>query len=151
MDAHETEPTTTTLVITAEQRRAVEAEPRRTDVTRRVRARLDMVKAAARARTAGHGQSGGACAHGWTWSKRRRWATTWRALPAGAGARVRPSRTGWRVLPLGVLRHCTLPDAPRSGRPVQADTRYLAALETALETGPTALGLACDVWTSQRL
>src|SRR5260221_11302133 len=47
MDAHETEPTTTTLVITAEQRRAVEAEQRRTDLTRRVRERLDMVKAAA--------------------------------------------------------------------------------------------------------
>src|SRR5258708_39048253 len=55
MDAHEpepepqptTNPPTTTLSITPEQRAAVEAELRRTDLTRRVRERLEMVKAAA--------------------------------------------------------------------------------------------------------
>src|SRR5262249_46865493 len=44
-----------------------------------------------------------------------------------------------------------LADAPRAGRPVQADAAYLAALETALDTPPHALGLAFDVWTSTRL
>jgi hypothetical protein len=44
-----------------------------------------------------------------------------------------------------------LADAPRTGRPVQADAAYLAAMETALETPPAPLGLAFDVWTSDRL
>ena len=95
MDAPETEPTTTALVITAEQRRAVEAELRRTDLTRRVRERLDMVKAAALgddlARIARwSGRSGETVAH-------------WLARFAAGGI-------------------AALHDAPRSGRPVQADT-----------------------------
>src|SRR5262249_54161038 len=44
-----------------------------------------------------------------------------------------------------------LGDAPRAGRPVQADGGYVAALETALDTPPQQLGLAFDVWTSARL
>lgn len=44
-----------------------------------------------------------------------------------------------------------LTDTPRSGRPVKADTAYLAALEQAVETPPTDLGLPFDVWTSGRL
>lgn len=44
-----------------------------------------------------------------------------------------------------------LTDAPRSGRPVKAETAYLAALEQAVETPPPDLGLPFDVWTSGRL
>jgi transposase len=44
-----------------------------------------------------------------------------------------------------------LRDATRSGRPVRADEAYLQALETALESGPSPLGLVFDVWTSERL
>ena len=42
-------------------------------------------------------------------------------------------------------------DAPRSGRPVRADTAYLASLAAAVETDPRALGQPFDVWTSARL
>ena len=42
-------------------------------------------------------------------------------------------------------------DAPRSGRPVQADAAYLHALDAALATTPATLGLPYDVWTSARL
>lgn len=48
----------------------------------------------------------------------------------------------------GVLE---LADAPRSGRPRQADAAYLHALEAAVSADPGALGQACDVWTSARL
>jgi hypothetical protein len=43
-----------------------------------------------------------------------------------------------------------LADAKRSGRPVRAAAAYLAALETALETPPRAVGLPVAVWTSER-
>src|ERR687883_949590 len=42
-------------------------------------------------------------------------------------------------------------DAPRSGRPPRATPAYLAVLEAAVSTPPRALGLAFDVWTSERL
>ena len=42
-------------------------------------------------------------------------------------------------------------DAPRSGRPVEADAAYLQTLDAALATSPPALGLPYDVWTSARL
>jgi transposase len=42
-------------------------------------------------------------------------------------------------------------DAPRPGRPVKADSAYLDALEQAVETPPSTLGLPFDVWTSGRL
>ena len=44
-----------------------------------------------------------------------------------------------------------LADAPIPGRPPKADAIYLAALETALDTPPRALGMPFDGWTSQRL
>jgi transposase len=44
-----------------------------------------------------------------------------------------------------------LADAPRPGRPVQADAAYLALLEQTIVTAPRALGLPFDVWTSGRL
>ncbi len=42
-------------------------------------------------------------------------------------------------------------DAPRSGRPLEADASYLEALDAALATTPKALGFPYDVWTSARL
>ena len=44
-----------------------------------------------------------------------------------------------------------LAGAPIPGRPPKADAAYLAALEQAVATPPRTLGLACDVWTSDRL
>jgi transposase len=44
-----------------------------------------------------------------------------------------------------------LRDAPRSGRPRRADAAYRAALEQAVSTPPRELGLGFDVWTSARL
>lgn len=44
-----------------------------------------------------------------------------------------------------------LADAPRSGRPPQADAAYLEALDRAVDTPPPSLGLPFDVWTSARL
>jgi transposase len=44
-----------------------------------------------------------------------------------------------------------LADAPRAGRPPQADAAYLQALDAAVEAGPRALGQPVDVWTSARL
>jgi transposase len=44
-----------------------------------------------------------------------------------------------------------LADAPRTGRPRQADEDYLAALDAAVEADPRTLGQGFDVWTSARL
>jgi transposase len=44
-----------------------------------------------------------------------------------------------------------LSDAPRSGRPCQADAAYLITLEQMVETAPRTLELPFDVWTSARL
>ena len=112
------------LAITATQREEVEQQLQRTDLTRRRRERLEMVKAAALGDDVERiarwsGRSVGRVEH-WL----RRFAT------GGVAA---------------------LADAPRSGRPLQADAAYVAALEQALETPPPALGLPFDVWTSQRL
>src|SRR5262249_38172511 len=110
--------------LSPQQRAEVEQQLRRTDLTRRVRERLEMVKAAAL------GDDVGRIAR---WSGRSV-ATVehWLARFAAGGVQG-------------------LADAPRAGRPVQADAAYLAALETALDTPPHALGLAFDVWTSTRL
>jgi transposase len=97
---------------------------RRRDLAPRVRERLEMVTAAAL------GQGVAAIA-GWVgrspptvrlWLRRDR--------DGGVGART---------------------DAPRSGRPARADAADLRALEAAVETPPWELGLACEVWTSDRL
>jgi transposase len=112
------------LAVTEAQWQAVEGELRRRDLAPRVRERLEMVKAA------GLRQERGAIA---AWSGRsertvRRWL---RRFVAGGVA--------------------ALGDAPRSGRPAQADAAYLAALDAAVGTAPPALGLPFDVWTSARL
>jgi len=95
--------------VTAAGRAAVAVALRRRDLAPRVRARLEMVKAAA---------VGPDLAAIMAWSGRgertvRRWLS---AFAAGGVA--------------------ALADAPRSGRPVVADT------------APPALGLPFDVWTS---
>ena len=112
------------LEVTAAQRAAVEAALRQRPLAPRVRERLEMVKAAAL------GQDLDEIAR---WSGRspetvRRWLAAYQAGSIAA-----------------------LADAPRQGRPPKADAAYLAALEAAVETAPRTLGLACDVWTSERL
>jgi transposase len=112
------------ITITLKQREDVEGQLRRTDLTRRVRERLEMVKAAA---------LGDTMERIARWSGRsvetvEHWLT--RFAEGGVGA---------------------LADAPRWGRPVQADEAYLAATESALETPPKQLGLAFDTWTCERL
>jgi len=108
----------------AEQRQAVEHFLRRRDLTPRLRERGEMVKAV------GLGQSLGAIA---AWSGRER---------ETVGHWLR------RYLAQGVDG---LADAPRAGRPVHADARYVDALEAAMATAPRELGLLFDVWTSARL
>ena len=112
------------IPVTASQRAAVEARLRERTLPPRLRERLEMVKAAAL------GQDEAAIAR---WSGR-------------SPRRVRH----WlgRFLASGIP---ALADAPRPGRPPQADAAYLAALDTAIETPPPALGLPFDVWTSPRL
>lgn len=112
------------ISVTPKQREDVERQLRRTDLTRRVRERLEMVKAAA---------LGDEVERIARWSGRSV-ATVEHWLARFVEGSV-----------------AALADAPRSGRPVQADEAYLAAMETALETAPKHLGLAFDVWTSQRL
>jgi transposase len=112
------------LTVSPEQRREVECWLRRRDLAPRHRERLERVKAVAL------GQDVPSIAR---WSGRNartvhRWLERYRAggVPA-------------------------LADAPRSGRPPQADVAYRQALEEAVATSPRALGLAFDVWTSPRL
>jgi transposase len=110
--------------VTAEERAAVEALLRRTDLAPRVRERLEMVKA----RALGH---------------------DWEEIAAWSGRSVRRVRHG-----VGRFRDhgaAGVADAPRAGRPVKADAAYLRALEVAVETPPPRLGLPFDVWTSERL
>jgi transposase len=126
------------ITVPPKQREDVQRQRRRPDLTRRVRERLEMVKAAA---------LGDDVERIVRWSGRSvETVEHWLARFAAGGV-------------------AALSDAPRSGRPVQADlckpTRasrrvqadaaYLAAMETALETPPAQLGLAFDVWTSERL
>lgn len=110
--------------VTAEQRREVEEQLRRRDLSPRVRERLEMVKGIAL------GQGIGAIA---AWSGRgERTILRW----------VRSYQAG------GVE---ALADAPRSGRPVRAGEAYLEALEKAVRSSPRELGLGFDAWTSARL
>lgn len=112
------------IPVTAAQQAAVEARLRERTVPPRLRERLEMVKGAAL------GQDLAAIAR-WSGRSERR-VRYWlgRFLEGGIAA---------------------LSDAPRPGRPPRADGTYLAALETAVETPPPALGLPFDVWTSARL
>ena len=120
------------ITITPKQREDVERQLRRTDLTRRVRERLEMVKAAAL------GDEVERIAR-WSGRSEAPWSGGWRALP-----RVGRRRAG---------------DAPRSGRPVRADEAYLPAMETALETPPSrsawpsTCGHRSDsrpIWSSRR-
>lgn len=110
--------------VTAEQQTVVEKALRRTDLTPRVRERLEMVKAAQQ----GYGLA---------------------AIAAWSGRSPRTIRTWLDRFIVGGIR--ALADAPRPGRPVRADARYRAALVTAVETAPRSLGFDFDVWTSARL
>src|SRR5262249_62365004 len=106
--------------LSPQQRAEVEQQLRRTDLTRRVRERLEMVKAA--------------------------------ALGDDVGRIARWSRRSAETVEHWLARFATgdvaaLADAPRSGRPVQADASYLAAMERALET-PPAVGLGFGVWAA---
>jgi transposase len=112
------------ITVTAEQRATVEARLRRTNLSRRERERLEMVKAAA----LGYDESAIARWSGRTVRTVRRW-------------RERFVRDG-----VAALR-----DAPRPGRPAKADAVYRVALAQAVMTKPTELGLPFDVWTSARL
>jgi len=113
-----------TGAITGEQRAAVEGVLARRELAPRQRERLEMVKAA------WLGEDVATIAR---WSGRtprtvRRWL---RAFQVGGVA--------------------ALAGAPIPGRPPKADAAYLAALEQAVATPPRTLGLAFDVWTSDRL
>src|SRR5258708_9693515 len=110
--------------ITVEQRAEVERHLRRTDLNRRVRERLEMVKAAA----LGDDVERIACWSGRAVETVEHWLDRFAA--GGVAALV---------------------DAPRAGRPVRADAAYMAALEAALETPPRTLDLPFDVWTSERV
>jgi hypothetical protein len=135
------------ITVTPKQREDVQRQLRRPELTRRVRERLEMVKAAALGDGAG----------------RRRGAhrPLERALGRNGGARVgafRRRRGGGALgcAALGPTRASRRVQADackptRASRRVQADEAYLAAMETALETPPAQLGLAFDVWTSERL
>jgi transposase len=112
------------LTLSPEQRQEVEQWLRRRDLAPRQRERLEMVKAV------GLGQDVPSIVR---WSGRsartvRRWLERYAA--GGVAA---------------------LADAPRSGRPPQADAAYREALEEAVATSPRAVGLPFDVWTSPRL
>ncbi|SRR5579884_920098 len=108
----------------AEAQAAVAERLRGTDLSRRERERLEMVKAA------GLGYDTAAIAR-WTGRSPRT---------------VRHWLGRFLVSGLDALR-----DAPRAGRPAKADAAYRAALEAAVTTAPRALGLPFDVWTSARL
>jgi transposase len=107
-----------------ERRGEVEEALRRRDLTPRVRERLEMVKAVGL---------------GYDVSRIEEWS----------GREARTIRRWVRAY----LRRglAGLADAPRSGRPAEADAAYLAALERAADTPPRDLGLPFDAWTSARL
>ena len=110
--------------VSPEQGAAVERELRRRDLAPRLRERLEMVKAVAL------GQDLPTIAR---WSGRTE-ATVqhWLGRFAAGGVEA-------------------LSDAPRAGRPAQADAAYRRATEAALGTPPRALGLPVDGGTSDRL
>lgn len=112
------------IELTEAQRAEVVSALRRPGLAPRVRERLEMVKAVAL------GQDLAAVV---AWSGRAaRTVRHWLGRFAAGGV-------------------AALADAPRSGRPPEADTAYLARLEAAAATPPPALGLPFDVWTSARL
>jgi transposase len=110
--------------VTAAELAEVEARLARTDLSRRERERLELLKGRAL------GQDIATLA---------RWSG-------------RAPRTVWRWLSqFDRERQPALADAPRSGRPARADGAYRVALVQAVETPPRTLGLDFDSWTSARL
>jgi transposase len=117
------ETTIATRMLPADQQ-ALAALLRRTDLTPRVRARAEVVKAAAL------GQDIEALC---------RWS-----------GRTAETVRGWlrRYLAAGLAG---LVDAPRPGRPARADAAYRQALADALDRPPRQAGLLFDLWTAGRL
>jgi transposase len=112
------------ITVTAEERAQVEAHLTRRDLPRRVRERVEMVKAR------GLGQDLAAISQ-WT-GRSRRTVQHWLQRFQQGGVEA-------------------LADQPRAGRPPRADAAYCQALERAVTTFPPELGLGFDVWTSARL
>lgn len=110
--------------LTDAQRCEVEELLRRQDLTPRVRERLEMVKAV------GLGDE-------------LRRITEW------SGREARTIRRWVRAYTKRGLGGLT--DAARRGRPARVDAAYLTALERAVDTLPSAVGLPFDAWTSARL
>jgi transposase len=102
----------------------VEARLRQRDLSPRMRERLEMVKAHLLGQDV-------AAIMAWT-GRSARTVRRWVARFASGGVE-------------------DLADAPRGGRPPQADAGYLEALGRAVDTPPPSLGLPFDVWTSARL
>jgi transposase len=111
-------------VIGAEQREVVEAVLQQWTLQPRVRERLEMVKARAL---------------GQELPRIAQWC----------GRRVRTVDHWLRQYLRGGV--AALADAPRSGRPADADAAYRQLLVRAVESAPRDLGLGFDVWTSARL
>ena len=112
------------LPITPEQRAEVDGLLRRPHLNARLRERLEMVKAAA----LGHDVA---------------------MIMSWSGRSARTVRYWLRRFVRGGV--AALHDAPRPGRPPDANAAYRQALATAVETPPPTLGLPFDVWTSGRL
>lgn len=112
------------LTLSEADRVAIQTMLHQRTVTPRVRERLEMVKAA----DLGYGLAMIVAWSGRSTTTVRRWLSRF-AEDGIAG----------------------LADAPRPGRPRQADAAYLATLEQTVETAPRELGLPGDVWTSSRL
>jgi len=110
--------------VNEDQRQEIERALRRRDLSPRQRERLEMVKAV------GLGQSA-------------------REIARWSGRDVETVRSWVRRYASGGIQ--ALQDAPRSGRPARADAAYHQALEAAVTTPPSSLGLPFDVWTSGRL
>jgi transposase len=112
------------MILTPHERATLAALLHQSDLTPRLRERLEMVKAA----DLGFDLATIAAWTGRTETTVRYWLGRYQD---GGIAAVR--------------------DAPRPGRPPKADAAYLAALEQAVDTPPRVLGLPFDVWTSARL
>jgi transposase len=110
--------------VTAEQLTAIEVLLHRQDLTRRLRERLEMVRAAAMGQDLA-------------------WIAKW------SGRSTRTVRFWLERFQEEGLE--ALADAPRPGRPARADAAYRQALERAMDTLPPTLDLPFDAWTSARL
>jgi putative transposase len=120
MTAHKEEVAT----VSAEQRAAVARLLGQERLNRRLRERLEMVKARALGQDV---------------EQIARWC-------GRTGETVRHWLRRYQAAGVAGLR-----DAPRSGRPRRADAAYRAALEQAVSSPPRELGLGFDAWTSARL